>query len=339
MGLGDNIKGPMKKIGAKNPFTKGGREDYMEDDEWIPPKTSSLKKDSDTISKAKSMIYPKIGGKNRSIEKIHKSRRLLMTICAILTFASCLALILHFFSPTGLGSGYRYMESILSSTLGLLFAVIILDNINAHSDKQRKRREERTAIIRHNKIIQPVIDMYIVRKNMVITPNDRTVRKFQIDARFTIKDMRDMYSPSELISDVGKTKIETYSHYQDMLHEKFVNLVENIDFTFYPDLCDAAMKYINSTSYGASALSAVVGYQSSMAGTKSMKSIVINLIRDEPDNGKFIDAPPALKNVYLLHQTINDQETALFSYLKMIQTIQTEDSKGKKYMASQTEYE
>ena len=228
----------------------------------------------------------------------------------------------------------------MSSVLALLFAVIILDNINAHSDKKKKRRDERKAIIRHNKIIQPVIDMYIVRKNMVITPNDKTVRKFKINAKFTIRDMKDMFGPSELISDVGKSKIEVYAYFQDKLHDKFTHLVEDVDFNTYSELCDAAMDYINATSYGSSALEAVVGYQRTMAGTKSMKSVVVSMIRDEPENGKFIDAPPALKNVYLVHQMINDQEVALGKYLKMIQDILSEDSKEKsRNSASDIDYE
>ena len=75
-----------------------------------------------------------------------------------------------------------------------------------------------------------------------------------------------------------------------------------------------------------------------MTGTKSMKSVVLNMIREEPENGKFVDAPPVLKNVYLLHQMINDQEVALGKYLKQIQTILKEDEKEQN-VASKTDYE
>jgi len=116
--------------------------------------------------------------------------------------------------------------------------------------------------------------------------------------------------------------------------------VEDVDFNSYSDLCDAAMEYINATSYGSSALEAVTSYQSSLTGTKSMRSVVLNMIREEPENGKFVDAPPALKNVYLVHQMINDQETALEGYLKHIQTILKEDDKEiRKNTASEADYE
>jgi hypothetical protein len=269
---------------------------------------------------------------------VHKSRLLIFSIFAIIGFATCIGLVL---SAAGrFPDLWDLLRGVMSSVLALLFAVIILDNINAHSDNKKKKREERKAIIRHNKIIQPVVDLYIIRKNMVITPNDKKVRKFKINAKFTIKDMRDMFGPSELISDVGKSKIEVYSFYQEKLHDKFIHLVEDVDFNVYSDLCDAAMDYINATSYGSSALDAVVGYQKTMAGTKSMKSIVINMIRDEPENGKFIDAPPALKNVYLVHQMINEQEVALSKYLKTVQDMLAEDSKEKgRNTESEIDYE
>lgn len=296
------------------------------------PKSLKTIKDSRFLS-TDSDLKP-----TEKVEKVHKYRLLFVSIIAIIGFAAVLGLILHFAGRSV--DVYDLLRSIMSSVLALLFAILILDNINAHSDKKKKRREERKAITRHNKIIQPVIDMYVVRKNMVITPNDKNVRKFKINAQFTIKDMRDMFGPSELISDVGKTKIDVYAYYQDKLHDKFTHLVEDVDFNFYSDLCDAAMDYINATSYGSSALEAVIGYQKTMAGTKSMKSIVVNMIRDEPENGKFIDAPPALKNVYLVHQMINDQEVALGKYLKIMQEILAEENKEKgKAAASEIDYE
>ncbi|MDR2698705.1 MAG: hypothetical protein LBB30_03390 [Candidatus Methanoplasma sp.] len=295
----------------------------------------------DVISKVRGSDA--LGAKNKKpserAERAHESRLLIYSIFAIIFYIAIAWVAVAVFAD-----GEVTMTDIVRGSMGsvfaLLFAVIIMDTINSRSEKRKKRREERKAIVRHNKIIQPVIDMYLVRKNMVITLNDKSVRKFKVNAVFTIKDMKDMYSLSELISDVGKTKIEVYAYYQEKLHEKFTHLVEDVDFSYYSDLCDAAMKYINATSYGASALDAVVGYQDTMAGTKSMRSMVVNLIREEPENGKFIDAPPVLKNVYLVHQMINDQETALERYLKLVQGIIEEDSReaGRK-AASEIDYE
>jgi len=259
------------------------------------------------------------------VERTDESRFLLLSIIAIICYILIAWLVV--FITEDPPKMQDIVKGSMGSVFALLFAVIIMDTINARSNKKKRQRDERKAIVRHNKIIQPVVDMYLVRKNMVVTLNDHTVKKFKINADFTIKDMRDMYSPSELISDVGKSKIQMYAYYQNKLLEMFTHLVEDIDFNYYSDLCDAAMKFINATSYGAAGLDAVLSYQDSQAGMKSMRSVVINMIRDEPANGKFIDAPPTLKNVYLLHQMINEQEAALEEYLRLVHMILEEDAK------------
>ena len=282
-----------------------------------------------------------VGGKEKkpSANKGYESRLLVLSILAIAFYIIIAWLIVVVFSGESMNL-YDVVRGSMGSVFALLFAVIIMDTISSQSEKKKRERDERRAIVRHNKIIQPVIDMYLVRKNMVITPNDKTVRKFQIKSNFTIKDMKDMYGPSELISDIGKSKIDVYSFYQEKLHEMFTHLVEDVDFNFYSELCDAAMDYINATSYGSSALEAVTCYQNTLTGTKSMKSVVLNMIRDEPEKGIFIDAPPALKNVYLVHQMINDQTTALERYLKYLQIILKENDKEiKKNAASDADYE
>jgi hypothetical protein len=318
-------KEALRKSVLKNPFEKEKTEPVQRPiEEWMdPPRTKKRPSGGFVPRSAK-----KSGKKIPMRPKI--SKMLVISIAAILFVAGVLSVLIWVSDPH-----YEYLDikyiliGVLSSVVALLFVVVILDNIVAYNDKTEKKADERKAIIRRNKIIQPIIDMYLARKNMVITPNERTVRKFQVDADFTVKDMRDMFGPSELISDVGKSKIEIYAYYQALLMEKFTNLVEGVDFAYYEELCDAAMKYITATSYGASAVEAVVGYQNAMAGTKSMRSMVINMIRDEPDNGKFIDAPAAMKNVYVLQHTINDQEKAVAEYLRVMQNILAEEPRDK----------
>ncbi len=218
-----------------------------------------------------------------------------------------------------------YMNNIFCNTIALVFVVLCLDTIVNNNTESRRKREEARRIMRYNRLIQPDIDMYLVRKNMVVTPNGKTVRKFQVDSKFTIKDMRDMYSPSELVADVGISKIRRYGHYQATLRNDFQKLVENVDFVYYPEIAEAVMKYLNATAYGEAALDAVIGYEDARAGTRSMRVMVIGMIKEEPEDARFMDANPTMKNVYLVHQMINEQEKAVGQYLKLIRTLQEKD--------------
>ena len=229
-----------------------------------------------------------------------------------------------------------YMNNIFCNTIALVFVVVFLDTLVSSSKEGRKKREEARTILRHNRIIQPDIDMYLVRKNMVITPNGKTVRKFQIDSEFSIQDMRDMYGPSELVSDVGISKIKRYAYFQKQLKNDFEKLVEGVDFTHYPEISEAAMKYINATSYGEAALEAVLGYEDSKAGTRSMRVMVVGMMREEPLDGRFMDANPTMKNIYLVHQMINDQEKAVSDYIRLIGALEGENPSEKR---DKTDYE
>ncbi|MBQ8373894.1 MAG: hypothetical protein IJX35_06275 [Candidatus Methanomethylophilaceae archaeon] len=229
-----------------------------------------------------------------------------------------------------------YMNNIFCNTIAMVFVVVFLDTLVSSNKEGRKKRDEARTILRHNNIIQPDIDMYLVRKNMVVTPNGKTVKKFQIDSDFSIQDMADMYGPSELVSDVGISKIKRYAYFQKQLKNDFEKLVEGVDFTHYPEIAEAAMNYINSTSYGEAALDAVVGYEDSKAGTRSMRVMVVGMIQEEPKDGRFMDANPTMKNVYLVHQMINDQEKAVSDYIRLINVLKEENPSENR---DTTEYE
>lgn len=209
--------------------------------------------------------------------------------------------------------------------LALFVVVLCLDTLVNRNKDSRIQRDEARKILRYNRLIGPEIDMYLVRKNMVITPAGKPVHKFRVDSTFTVQDMKDMYGPSELVSDVGISKIRRYAHYQSVLRDYFEKLIENVDFTFYPEVGDAALRYLNAASYGEAAIEAVLSYEDSRAGTKSMKSMIIAMMRDEPADGCFMNANATMKNIYLVHQMINDQEKAVSEYLRMIKILQEQD--------------
>ena len=56
-----------------------------------------------------------------------------------------------------------------------------------------------------------------------------------------------------------------------------------------------------------------------------MRLMVTGMIRDEPDNGSFMQANPTMKNVYLVHQMINDQEKAVSDYIRLVRALEDAD--------------
>lgn len=258
----------------------------------------------------------------------HLSRITLYSLAAVALICLVMMSLLHFFGG-GIGPWSMHVSNAMDNILAAVIILIFLDTVMMMNSENRKKRDERRSIIRMNKIIQPIADMYIVRKNMVVTPSEKTVRKFQVVTDSSVRDMKDMYGSSELVSDVGRSKIDVYAFYQSKLMDSMIHLVESVDFSFYQDLCDAAMKYINATMYGASALESVLSYQGTMAGTRSMKSVISGMIKED-SGASFAEANPSMKNVYLVYQTIKEQETALAEYLKAMQIIMGEEPPEKR---------
>lgn len=285
-----------------------------------------------TSEKGLDSSFKKVRASN--VEKEHMNLTVVKSVVMILILS--LAMFLVIVAINDVWSFGDYMNNIFCNTIALVFVVVFLDTLVSSNKEGRKKREEARTILRHNRIIQPDIDVYLVRKNMVVTPNGKNVRKFQIDSQFSIQDMRDMYGPSELVSDVGISKIRRYAYFQKQLKKDFENLVEGVDFTHYPEIAEAAMKYINATSYGEAALDAVVGYEDSKAGTRSMRVMVVGMMKEEPLDGRFMDANPTMKNIYLVHQMINDQEKAVSDYIRLIGALEDENPSEKR---SNTDYE
>ncbi|MBQ8179550.1 MAG: hypothetical protein IJ026_03780 [Candidatus Methanomethylophilaceae archaeon] len=261
-----------------------------------------------------------------NVEKGHGLSTVVMSIIVILVMS--LAMFLVALALGDIWTLGDYVNNVFCNTIALVFVVAFLDTIVTSGKEGRRKRDEARMILRYNRIITPDIDMYLVRKNMVVTPNGKTVKKFQVDSEFTIQDMRDMYGPSELVSDVGISKIKRYAHFQSKLRADFEKMVEGVDFTNYPEIAEAAMNYISATSYGEAALDAVLGYEDGRSGTKSLRTMVVAMIREEPDDARFIDAAPMMKNVHLVHQMINDQEAAVSTYLRLIKRLEEEDPIG-----------
>ena len=88
---------------------------------------------------------------------------------------------------------------------------------------------------------------------------------------------------------------------------------------------DELATLIRAQRIAEAALEAVIGYEDSRAGTKSMRLMVTGMIRDEPDNGSFMQANPTMKNVYLVHQMINDQEKAVSDYIRLVRALEDAD--------------
>ncbi len=223
---------------------------------------------------------------------------------------------------------YWHLLNIADTCVGFIIGLTAMDALNYMNDNQKARREEERAIIRHNRIVKPCIDMYLARKNSLVTPNGENVQIFQVVTNASVRDLKDMYEPSTINSDAGKTKIEAYHYYLKKLNTAFLNMAEDINFDYNPEICDAMMKFLNDTTYGMAAADAVMNF--GREGNRTQKMAVIRKIKEVPDGTDIADVEGELSTVFIFMHMIHSHEDALKSYLKVIEELDYESERRRR---------
>lgn len=223
---------------------------------------------------------------------------------------------------------YWHLINIADTCIGFVIGLTAMDALNYYNGNQKSRREEQRAIIRHNRIVKPCIDMYLARKNSLITPNGQDVQIFKVVTNASVRDLKDMYEPSTINSDAGKSKIEAYWYYLKKLNTAFLNMAEDINFDYNPEICDAMMKFLNETTYGIAATESVVSF--GRDGNRTQKMTVIRKIKECPEGTEIADVEGELNTVFIFMHMIHAHEDALKAYLTVIDEIDTESQNRRK---------
>ncbi|KUE73641.1 hypothetical protein AUQ37_01670 [Candidatus Methanomethylophilus sp. 1R26] len=68
------------------------------------------------------------------------------------------------------GDGSTHLINLADNSFAFIVGLTAMDAIMYINQANGRKRSEERAIIRHNRILQPAIDMYLARKNMMLTP-------------------------------------------------------------------------------------------------------------------------------------------------------------------------
>lgn len=244
--------------------------------------------------------------------------------------------VLLYLHSGGWGDLDTHLVNMADNVFAFVVGLMAMDGLIFYNRARQMSRAETRAIIRHNRIVRPAMDMYLARLNRLIASPDKEVGDpFREDTPFTIRDLKDMYGESGIPSDAGERKIDAFSFHMEKLNTALVKMVQDIDFAGNPEICDAALRFINDTTYGRSALQALRSY--GMEGTRSARNTVIRQIKAEPLNGTLRDAKPELKNVYVLMNMIEGHQSAIQGYHEAVSKVYDWDAE-KEYVDEYGEY-
>ena len=119
------------------------------------------------------------------------------------------------------GSAVMFRHDIGVKPLAYYFANITAHQYDYYNGNQKSRREEQRAIIRHNRIVKPAIDMYLARKNSLITPAGEDFKPFQVVTKATGSD--NYQSSQAYMKEIYSKWLERIAGTESAAQEKFLS--------------------------------------------------------------------------------------------------------------------
>jgi hypothetical protein len=153
-------------------------------------------------------------------------------------------------------------SSLLTSAIGVLFTVFIIETLFREYDTEKEKEAEKRRIIRVGDLVLFEMERYKGAMYYLTTPSDakKDFSKMEIKTPINLCDMRDLYYPIPLVHVLGQSCIRFYEHSLSILIERISDMIYNVDFKHYPEICDT-LKYFIKTYDSISPLYAVLFFE------------------------------------------------------------------------------
>ena len=154
-----------------------------------------------------------------------------------------IAVIAFTLSDNTLSYFFNFLLGLSTNIFGLIITIFFAQKyIDAVETKNRKAAET-NEILRHDRIMQQFILLYLEGYASIAIPNKLDVSEIHInvaeDDEFAFTDLAGMYDASLMIPKKGaKSSIEIYYENEEKLAKYVMNVIENVNFEFYPELLD-----------------------------------------------------------------------------------------------------
>ncbi len=243
--------------------------------------------------------------KGKAVKSMFISSAIL--ICFVLFFE--VALVVH---SHGWGDLDTHLLNMADNTLAFVIGLGAMDAVVYFNTIKRDRRNELLAIDRHHRLMEPMIEAFIFRKNILTASVDENIRQYDIIGEGSIAGLARMFDASYIATDAGISRIRVYSQQQKQLYKSMQKLVEDVNFTYFPEIGDAALAYLKASTAGFSALTSLLALESDTHKTK--RESLVKAIEAEAAEPS-VRTNPKIVAASLLLSSIREQEKALDDYL------------------------
>lgn len=215
----------------------------------------------------------------------------------------------------------------------LLGIIVTVSFVQFFLDKQNEKVEyayEREKILRFDRIMQILIQYYIMYFNTITTPMSQrgSVSPTEIKQQFSFTDMKDLYSQSLFLRNKGYEPAITAFYDAELELRKYcTEFASQVDFKYNQDILNDLTQFVEvSLSYDVR--NAVLGNMTMKLGEKTYIEVIQDFIGDsEHDwvseihnkNNSNMMAP-----YVCLFEMLNLQKTLIAQYISHIQALKAE---------------
>lgn len=213
----------------------------------------------------------------------------------------------------------------------LIGIIITVSFVQFFLDKQNEKIEltfEREKILRFDRVMQILIQHYVMYFNTITTPMDQrnSVNPSEIKQTFCFTDMRDLYLQSLFLRNKGyEPAIIAFYDAELELRKYCIEFTSQIDFKYHPDLLNDLTQFVE-ISLAFDVRNAIIGNMSLKLGEKKYIDVIqeymadsthdwVSKIHNEESHGNMM-------NPYVcLFDMLNLQKNLITQYLTHIKAI------------------
>ena len=146
----------------------------------------------------------------------------------------------------------------LETLLGIVLIGLFLNALSHQKSKEISEEEKENAekerfkkdcekILRHNKLIEQAIELYMDYAYKVTTPRSMQATVKQLNRQFTLNDLQDLYSPSlYMTDDFSEPVIKYFYTHQSNLESSIKELILSVNFLKWKELEVECIKLLKS---------------------------------------------------------------------------------------------
>lgn len=223
-------------------------------------------------------------------------------------------------------------ENVLIGIGTNIFGIIVTISFVQHIiDKQSEKKEkelEREKIIRFSQIMSFRIQKYFAVFAQVTTPLDIYSKESEKhwNQDFKFEDMKDLYFPCVLISEMQKSAISVFYSEEKKIKEYMLRMLENIEFKYYSQIQYLLLAFVKQ-SEAQDVSTAILNYENLRIGGKKMTDVIAAQIATNPtdnwvekiESGKLTSH--LMTNFVILYRLLQKESFILTEYITKIEQL------------------